>query len=221
MTESEYIRLVKVKLDEVSPFDEPTTFIATGGDASVKPIETTIKECLPNAAELCLNVLPTVLLSADIDEDTYTAHIDVNSVGHITDIEEYARPVSLSVDGGYWDREVGSFITPLSPAYLLQKNKFTRGGSAKPVAAFVPEKREIELYSFPKSITPKDKNDHAHVHATLYYIDTHKAATSVQSKIEDFIVLRCAAYVAEIMSANDAAQVFIAEFKAKLEGVIQ
>ena len=47
MTRAQLIEAVKVKLEEISPFDEPETFLAANGDSSyenVKPILSYIEQ---------------------------------------------------------------------------------------------------------------------------------------------------------------------------------
>ena len=57
MTREEYIEAVKVKLEEVSPFDEPNSFIAADNDPAykeVKPIISYIEKTLDAAAHNCM-----------------------------------------------------------------------------------------------------------------------------------------------------------------------
>ena len=216
MTRKEYIDAVKVKLDEVSTFEEPENFIAADGDAGydkVKPIVAYIDDCLDKSAWFCLNNLPLTLLSLDIDTEEHYVNIDSNGVGIITNIDEYMRLVRLRVANGAWSRDVVSFISTSNPLYSLQTRKWTRGGTDKPIVAFNPEYQQLELYSFPSKT--------ATTTAALTYIQCDRKVQQVASPISDFIVLRCAAYVAEILGDANNAQLFLQEYTAKTQEVLQ
>lgn len=148
MTRQEYIKAVKAKLDEISPFDEPGSFIAAEGDSDydkVKPVVSYIESELDHAAQFCLNTLPLSLLGGDIQSETFDMRVTDDGVGIIDDICDYMRLARLHVGG--WQRDVTAFISTSSPLYLLQQNKYTRGGSAKPVVAYNPEEKTLECYS--------------------------------------------------------------------------
>jgi len=216
MTRKEYIDEVKVKLDEVSSFDEPEHFIAADGDADyekVKPIVAYIDDCLDKAAWFCLNNLPLTLLSLDMDTEEHYVNISNDGVGVITNIDEYMRLVRLRVANNAWKRDVISFISTSSPLYSLQTRKWTRGGAARPVVAFSPEYQQLELYSFPSNARTTT--------AALTYIQCDRKVQQVASNISDFIVLRCAAYVAEILGDANNAQLFLQEYNAKLEPLLK
>lgn len=221
MTRAEYIKRIKVLLDEVSPFDEPAGFIASGEDKSyevVKPVVSYIDGCLDRAASFCLNTLPTTLLSEDIATMQVQAAMDTEGVGHVS-IDGYVRPVRIHDNEGILRRDITSFITTSSPIYLLQQNKHTRGKECKPVAAFRPEDGEIEIFSYYSGETCQASD--VSLTTTLYYIDTSAKAETVRSGIADFVALMCAAYVEEILGDANAAQVFQQEFKNQLAGVLQ
>jgi len=212
-TRTEYINAVKAKLDEISPFEEPDHFIAATsvtGDTldedytKVKPVISYIESELDNAAQFCLNALPISLLADDVDEDTMTVCIDANGVGHIKDFYEYLR--LLRVACVQFDRDVTAFITSVSPIYLLQQNKYTRGGQAKPVVSYTPEKAELELFSFPAAL------NNQHSMANVRYIDCRKKVEMVHSHIERFIVIRAAMNVMRILGDDNAVARLTNEF---------
>ena len=222
MTRDELIKAVKVKLDEISPFDEPNEFIDGADDESfsvVKPIVSYIEDTLDKASWFCLNSLPLSLLSKDVENDNYQVNIDMRGVGHISDMEDYMR--FARVRCFEWERDCTAFITTSDPNYLLQQNRHTRGGAAKPVSVYNPEQAELELFSFGWHTTPKDCFDKSHTHADVYYINVKKVAEKVKSPIYDFIALRCAAYVAEILENANTAKVLLDEFNAKLDSILQ
>lgn len=224
MTRADYILAVKAKLDEISPFDEPTQFIAAAGDPDyedVKPIVSYIDECLDKAAWFCLNNLPLTLLARDVTQWSTTATIDKKGVGHIANIDEYWRLVRLHDDADFWERDVTAFLSTTSPLYLLQQNAHTRGGCCKPVVVYSPDTSELELYSYPAGCGCGSTTSVFTLPVVLYYIDSHIAAENVQSYIEDFIVLRCASYVEEILGDPNAAKTFADEFENKKTTVLQ
>lgn len=220
MTREEYIKKVKVLLDEVSPFDEPANFIAANGDTDyeeVKPIVSYIDGCLDKAAQFCLNNLPLSLLSQDITKSSYKAKIDRKCVGHIGSIYDYLRLVRLHDDAEILERDVTYFISMYEPSYLLQQNMHTRGGVCKPIVAYSPDTAELEIYSYPRSCRCEERNYTMPI--TLYYIDCHISAEQVLSPIEDYIALMCASYVEEIIGDVNAAANFQQEYE-KLKATI-
>lgn len=224
MTRDNYILAVKAKLDEISPFDEPQSFIAADGDPDydeVKPIVSYIDECLDKAAWFCLNNLPLTLLARDVTQWKTTASVDKKGVGHIANIDEYWRLIRLHDDADIWERDVTMFISTADPLYLLQQNAHTRGGCAKPVVVYSPDTSELELYSYPAGCGCSGCCNTFTMPVVLYYIDSHIAAENVQSYIEDFIVLVCAMYVEEILGDTNAAKTFSDEFETKKTTVLQ
>ena len=215
MTRDQYIAAVKAKLEEVSPFDDPATFVAAGDSAinTIKPIVSYIDAELDKAARHCLMVLPLVLLSKDIAASTTNATVGTDGVGYLGGVQTYWRLVRVKDNGGVWKRDVTAFISAADPLYLLQQNEYTRGGVAKPVVAYNPEEKKIELFSFPK---PEEAGTES---ITLYYIDGAKAAEAVSSDIGEYIVILCAAYVAEILQDTNRAKVLRTEFQEKVAAI--
>ena len=215
MTRDQYIAAVKAKLEEVSPFDDPATFVAAGDSAinTIKPIVSYIDAELDKAARHCLLVLPLVLLSKDITAATSNATVETNGVGYLGSVQTYWRLVRVKDNGGAWKRDVTAFISTADPLYLLQQSEYTRGGVAKPVAAYNPEEKKIELFSFPK---PEEASTES---ITLYYIDGEKLAQNVASAVEEYIVILCAAYVAEILQDTNRATALRNEFQEKVAAI--
>lgn len=214
MKTDELIKAVKVKLDEISPFEEPTAFDDNDDDAFrvVKPIVSTIADCLPKAAWFCLNNLPISLLGPDVDYDDLSVSIDRNGVGHVDGMEKYSRFIRMR--SPEWKRDATVAITTSDPLYLIQQDSNVRAGACKPMVVYSAETGELELYSFPHRCCC------GRASATLWYIDCHKSVEKVKSPIEDFIVLSCAAYVAEIMGNVDAAKMFQTEYNNKQQTVL-
>lgn len=218
MTIKEYIEKVKVKLDEFSPFEEPTSFIAAGGDVdynNVKPVIAYIENELPNAVRYCLSILPQSLLSKDINKVSATFSLN-DRVGVVTsDVLDLStqRFIRLRVPS-YWKRDVTTFYKSEDVEYLIQQNEHTRGGVSKPVVVYVAETNELELYSFPYVLEGESSGDTQWA-VDIWCIDTSKSADQVMSSIEDFIVLKCAQLVADILGNANASTALENEFKRK------
>lgn len=232
MTRQEYIDAVKVKLEEISPFNEPDHFIAAAGDSNytkVKPIVSYIERTLDEAAHNMLRSLPLTLLHADIEITTPNMNIDSLGVGFIR-VSPQQRFVRLHHPA--LQRDITAFITTEDPLYLLQQNRYTRGGTAKPVAVFASNvvtgltgnTGQLEIYSFPSDM--ETTQGQADGNAVLYLINTEKHPESdhtnrVLSPIEEYVVLECAAMVADIMENAAAAQACRAEQQRKIQSLLQ
>ena len=221
MTRAEYIQAVKVKLEEISPFDEPDSFIASsdGSANTVKPIISYIDKSLDEAAQDCLKSLPLSLLHKDISYQDGNMIISRRGVGVITDIDSTWRLVRFRHPA--LKRDITAFITSQDPLYLLQQNKYTRGGIAKPVAVLSTDGDNdsggyIEIYSFPSEYYSSQSQ------CFLDYIDVKNlGAADVESDIEEYIVLRCAIMVAQILNDINTAEVLQREYDRKLQSVLQ
>ncbi len=230
MTRNEYIEAVKVKLEEISPFDEPATFIAAGDSEidSIKPIVSYIDKTLDEATKNCLLALPLSLLHPDIEavpklkgggEDDLTIAVDSQGVGRCKPVQNF-RFVRFHHDS--LGRDITAFITSEDPLYLLQQNPYTRGGTTKPVAVWNAALDEMEIYSFPPSLYSTTQTD-----AVLLGIRTNKKPNSdatgneiVHSPIDEYIVLECAAMVADIIGDTNTAAMMRSQQQQKLASVL-
>lgn len=232
MTRQEYIDAVKVKIEEISPFDEPDSFIADDDSSAntVKPIISYIDKSLDEAAQNCLRSLPLSLLHADIERKTDGFSVDVNGVGFITGIHANYRYVRFRHEA--LKRDITAFITSEDPLYLVQQNEHVRGGLAKPVAVLASYAEtgnyygQIEIYSFkPKMAAAFDPSD-VSTDFVLLYINTEKTAGSdtahpVQSPIEDLIVLECAKMVFAILGNFDGVKSCENEQAEKIQAILK
>lgn len=211
MTRDNYILAVKAKLDEISPFDEPNNFIAADGDPDydeVKPIISYIDKSLDEAARYCLSDLPLSLLTQDIIKDEIEVFVSKRGVGTATiDDLDNCRWARVHDPNDIWERDVTAFYTTTDPMYLLQQNMHTRGGCSKPVVVIAPEVGGLEFYSFPIADTTYTLTVEG------YTVDTSTTVENIASSIERFIVLRCAAYVEEILGDANAAKIFNDEYE--------
>lgn len=238
MTRQEYIEAVKVKIEEISPFDEPDAFIADDDSSAntVKPIISYIDKSLDEAVKNCLLTLPLTLLHADVEvESSDIDVIDSDGVGYFG-----INPNNRFIRFHHADlqRDITAFITSEDPIYLLQQNKHTRGGLCKPVAVvccspYAPDAMPgtMEIYSL------KPNSTKAYV---LLYINVDKkpgvvsdyptstpgtyqytASQLVKSPIEDLIVLECARIVLNILKDYDGAKVCENEQAAKIQAILK
>lgn len=219
-TRAELIQAVKVKLEEISPFDEPLSFIVADGDPDyekVKPIVSYIEDTLDKSAWKCLNDLPTTILVQDIDKVENTCDVEVDGVGHFDCSALSSSPRFIRVKGEQWKKDCTVILSSNDALSLLQDSEFTRGGFCKPSVVFVSETNELRLYSFKSEsfITAGTAN------CTIWYIDCTKNAEDVQSDIADFIALQCAAHVYDILGRNDYSQLMLAEYDTKKQLVLQ
>lgn len=229
MTRAELIAATKVKLEEISPFEEPSSFIIAAGDADydkVKPITSYIDDTLDKAAVYCLTNLPASLLGNDIEDSIPFCNVDGRGIGRIpyssiineADNNHYLR--LIRVECRYWKRACTTFITTEDPLYLLQQNKHTRGGTAKPIVVINPKDGYfLDLYSFKES-------EYGIVFSLpVYYIKLYKngrerTAESINSPIGDYIALQCAAMVSGIMGNPKQAAAMRQEYNTKLESIL-
>lgn len=179
MDRNQLISKVKIKMDELSPFDD--------GDISPAPL---IDEVLDEAAKKIQLELPLHLLAA---EDF--APVAVPS-GTVTLPTDFLRLASFQM--ACWERPVVKAISKEDPLYALQKNVFVRGGVAKPVVAIYHNgtNKVLEYYSVPAGTT------HTVGHA-LYIKD--QAAQELDDSLADALTWKCAAMVYEIMEMYEQA----------------
>ena len=112
---------ILARIDEISPYD------------SVDVIwDTLMEKTIDDACNMFLMAVPIHL----VNSDNFATATFVNSddgTGYIRLKSDFLRLSSFKMKG--WRRAVTNTITQESPRYNLQKNKYTRGGVAKPVVA--------------------------------------------------------------------------------------
>lgn len=234
MTRQQLIELTKVKLEEISPFDEPQSFIIANGDNDydkVKPIISYIDNTLDKATVFCLTNLPATLLSPDIAAQTEDAHIDDIGVAHVKPRINgsinypklhYHRIVRVS--NNLWKKDCTTFISTADPLYLLQQNPYTRAGIAKPLVVINPETGYLDLFSFPKSSQNTTTSVTLWLIPLFYYNNTNdcceRPAESILSPIQDYIALACAAMVADIMGNTQQVSILRQQYNTQLESIL-
>lgn len=145
MTRDEIISLVQIKIDEISPFDS--------GEIVNNSL---VNSLLNESANRLLEILPPYL--APITKYTGTATSYDTYTGYVTLPSDFLKMTSFKMDD--WSRPVTTFISDLHPVYRLQHNKYTRGGTEKPVCALIGDSTGIilEYYSVKNSHTIEKAN---------------------------------------------------------------
>lgn len=144
---SDIIDRVRVIMDETMNAIEAPLFDATALD-----LDTMIRQSLPDAVKAIHNIAPTHLLTGKIITSTTVKNQDGS--GYILLPDDFMRLIIFKLDG--WKRPVVIPITDQHPDYILQKNKYVRGGTDKPVCAITTNrsgKKILEYYSLPGSYT--------------------------------------------------------------------
>jgi hypothetical protein len=223
MTIAEYIEGVKAKLDEFSPFEEPMSFIAVGDAdaAKVKPVVAYIEQELPNAVRYCLSILPQSLLSKDIEKNAASFTLNSDRVGVVESSEELdlsaQRLIRVRVPN-YWKRDVTAFLKSEDAEYLIQQNANTRAGAYKPQVVYVAEDNALELYSFPYKLDGESAVD-AEWDVDIWSINVEKSADGILSNVHDFVIIKCAQLVMDILGNANGSQSLDKEFQRKIEAL--
>jgi hypothetical protein len=226
MTRQEYIDAVKVKIEEISPFDEPESFIADDDSSAntVKPIISYIDKSLDEAAKNCLMTLPLSLLHADVERSNPTMVINNRGVGEFA-ISPNRRFIRFRHSSAL-ERDITAFITSEDPQYLVMQNPHCRPKQCKTMAVVSSDADngagQMEIYSYPESLCGTTQTD-----AYLLSIDLTKKPNSdatgakVLSPIEDLIVLECARMVLNILKDYDGAKVCENEQAEKIQAILK
>ena len=130
--------------------DETVNVVSPLFDATALDLDTIIRQSLPDAVKAIHNTAPTHLLDGKIIASTPVNNQDGS--GCILLPDDFMRLIIFKLDG--WKRPVVIPITDQHPDYILQKNKYVRGGTDKPVCAITTNrsgKKILEYYSLPGS----------------------------------------------------------------------
>lgn len=151
MTRDSFIAQVKLKMDELTPFNEGL-FISDGSNTN--PIYNHIDNLIDESVyEIILqgasHLFPSKLASGEISI--------VNNIGIIVMPIDFIK--IQSIESPEWERPVTRTITDSDPVYLQQKNKYTRAGSAKPIVALRGDNgtRFLEIYTIKSTTGAKVK----------------------------------------------------------------
>jgi hypothetical protein len=195
------INYVKAKLDEIIPEGEGVQF-AVEDDVNISdPLNLIINAILDEAAKrVLLNAPLHVLDPVKSETETGTADTDDDKIGFIPLADNFMRLVSLKMSD--WKREVTNAINATDKRYRAQRNKYIRGGVAKPKAVFSfrtitdEHRRVLEYYSV----------DGSHSIDWLFYIQETNAQ-NLQSNLVDALTWVAAGMVLQITERVDLAKV--------------
>lgn len=192
MTRDQLIAAVKVKMEELTPFNEGLVVLASS--STVKPITSYIDATLNEASDEALMLLPLHLITPSTLSGTMAG---VDGVGVIELPDDYLRLYALKVST--WRREVNEAISTQHPAYALQRNPYTRGKSEKPVVVLTHDgtKKKLECYSVEGATPTVDKK--------LYV--KRVAAEANPSNLLIYVIYLCAIKVFAIIERADMAKI--------------
>ena len=230
-----YIDAVKVKMEEISPFDEPEAFIAADGDAdyaNVKPIKEYIEKNLDEATHNCLQALPLTLLHADVARTQHPLSIDDDGVATFP-IQPDRRFIRFR--HADLERDITMFITSEDPQYLVMQNKHVRPKQCKTMAVVSSDVNtgtgngQMEIYTLqPRSARAGillsidlGKKVGEATDFTPPLTPAEAQAQLVQSPIEELIVLECARIVFNILKDYDGAKACENEQQTKKQALLQ
>lgn len=149
---------------------------------------------------------PTTLLPVVELKEQITLQQHQDGSGRITLPDNFLRPISLQMQG--WNRPVTRFIDQTHPLYNAQFCKYTRGGVAKPVAAWITDgsgTSVIDYYSLPESYSP-----HAIQSFTgILSSDNKPTEYKLHTRLIDMLCYRCAATVYDIMGNHTMAEIML------------
>ncbi len=207
-------KLVKVKLEEFSPFDEPEGLIALP-EKDVKPLDSYIDNSLADAFNDVLLTVPLYLIQESLNSISITFTADASqladgvmviasSVGYMPVPTDYLRIFSIEFDS--WSRAIVNVIDPTNHIYPLQRNKYTRGGSEKPVVVINDNVFEVyTLESEPSSYKFK------------YVVKQENNCNYFPDNLSELIALRCAISILSIFDQTALVQGLSQEYAAKLQ----
>jgi len=132
MNRTEIVNKVKIKMNEISPFDSSGDIVNN----------TFVDDLLNESTRTILLSAPKKILPITKD-DTTTSSDNGDGTGTITLPSNYLRFVELKMK--QWKRSVTKLISVDSREYKKQFNKYTRGGTAKPKVAELGD--ELEYFS--------------------------------------------------------------------------
>lgn len=193
MTRDQIIHAVKVRLEELTPFEDGLVVLADESD--VQPVASYIDSLLNESGDEVQMLLPLHMLTPSAISTNPVLGTD--GVYRLELPSDYLRLHSIKAPT--WEREVNIPIATTNPLYQLQRNIYTRSGNAKPVVAITydGDKQKLELYT---ASTLEKK----------YYIK-RVAAELLSDKLIPYVVLMCAIKVYGTLERPDLAKGLTAE----------
>lgn len=222
MTGDDIKKLVIVKMDEHTPYGplsgQPS--LLAGGDSleQVKPVESYIDQCLAEAANEMLYVVPIYIAGYKTARVTATPDEEDNRIGTIIMPSDFLRLHSLRMNG--WIDAIHRAYPVDHPVNKLQCMVWTRGTKQKPVAILKgiahednSEKAELAYYSVDASDTHEIKE--------FKYIPRFANGNEYGNVVAEVIALNCAKKVYEIYGNTEQASVMANEINSVLNNLQQ
>jgi hypothetical protein len=201
MLRPDLISKVKIRMEELTPFDEG--LVVSVDAKAVKPLEQYIEELLDEAARDLLLTAPLhILVATDL-----TATVTVtDGVGVMVLPDDYLRLAYLQMND--WKRPVIVPISESHPDYILQLNAHTRGGFTKPVVVerHDESKKILECYT----VTNAEKKRAGYIKKVV--------AEQVQDDLAEVLCWLCAAKVFQVFEMGDQAVAAMGQVTAYYQG---
>lgn len=213
MTREDLIRKVKVKIDEVSPFErDESNVIAlkTPAESDIKPVYEYIEQVMKDACNEALMLIPLYRIKPKQFHNTdvhITGGVEYYN-GFIKLPNDFLRLHSFKLQD--WEREVSVAISTQNPMYKLQCNEFTKGKPYKPVCVLderVGVGMTLEFFSTADR-TPL-------VQKALYVPQFDD--TDIQDSIADYFTIMTAARVFGCFGDEQREKMLLKEFDTKLK----
>lgn len=187
MTRADLITAVKGRLDEFTPFAEPTSLVALS-TSDVKPMNSIIENILARAADSVLMVVPLYLVQTTLTDITSavtgaTRMTDDTEVGLHTVPSDFLRLHTAKFDT--WRRSVNETHKENEEMYRIQRNQYTRGRNEKPCVCINNGKFEIYSLTFPTTET-------THCEKFTYIPRTSESAATFEDSVAPLIILEAA-----------------------------
>lgn len=148
MTRENIIQAVKVKLEELSPFDDGLMLLTNNAE---KPIISYIGAILEEASDEVLMLLPLYMINPH-QIPLPTQLLISDNVGQVTLPGDFLRLHTIKHVN--WSQAVHTAIKAEHPDYNLQKNPYTRGKYINPVVVVddTAGGKKLLLYSIPSTV---------------------------------------------------------------------
>lgn len=177
MTRADLLDLIKVKMDEVSPFTENELISETFAD-----------EFIDKASDEVLLKVPLTLIAPD-DMPTTEQVENTDGTGFIPVPSDYLRLHSFKMEE--WDEAVNITITEQHPKFKLQKFTTTRGKPSKPIV--VDMNYKISHTGSAVRVLKYISVCSSHTVTYAYYVKSLGAAfTSIADKLADVTAYQAA-----------------------------
>ena len=210
------INYVKAKLDELIPEGEGVVYSLSSDTNISDPLDLLINAHIDESTKDIINTAPlSVLVPTASTVTSGTSFTDVNT-GYISLPSNFQRLSLLKMAD--WKRSITIPITPENTLYKRQSSKYTRGGTAKPVAVLTWKNisgtltRVIEYYSVLES----------HVIDYLLYIPetTGEDFVTVNPNLLDSLAWMCAGKIMQITGQKGAFEEAMAQVKLSYTGLL-